>query len=160
MHYNKTKKSKTNSITFQEYKSAKHNYCGRARTASQRCQRLEARLTRALDALRGYLWCPLMILHPLMQPQSATIACTGRFPGVNAANRHLETDLRRAPYQHLDHQSMQTPALDALRGFLWCPLMILHPLMQPRSATIACTGRFPGVNAAIRHLETDLRTAF
>jgi len=63
-----------------------------------------------------------MILHPLMQPGSAIIACIGRFSGVKAANHHLETDLRTAPYQHRDHQTVANARARCIEGLLMMPI--------------------------------------
>ena len=88
--------SKINGITFKDIKSSKHHSscCGRPRTVPQRRQDLAKKRPSALDALEWFSRCPLTILHPSMQPGSATIACASRFLGVKAANHHLETDLK------------------------------------------------------------------
>jgi len=112
--------SKINGITFKDIKSSKHHSscCGRPRTVPQRRQDLAKKRPSALDALEWFSRCPLTILHPSMQPGSATIACTGRYSGVKAANHHLETDLRAAPYQHRDQGTAANTRTRCIEGLL------------------------------------------
>jgi hypothetical protein len=59
-----------------------------------------------------------MILHPLMQPGSAIVACTGRFSGVKAANHYVETDLKTALQWRNEHQTVANARARCIEGHL------------------------------------------
>jgi len=113
-------------------------------TAPGKCHNSQAVQTPAREASRSFLWWPSMMPWPLMPCCSAFMVCSGWFVGAKAVNHYLDSDLSTTHGQHHDPVTVQTPAREASRGFLWWPSMMPWPLMLCCSAFMVCTGWFVG----------------